>query len=655
MAGGMPMLAAPKLGSQFISDHREALVRRKLITISTAMLTVPLASLTYLGASAAAQASGNAPDNAPQTLGSATLYGTSKPLGLMAATAHSARVRALARTLRHRDTRARPSFTRHASRPSAAHAIDAGLQPPSPPGIPVDAGPGAATGFNGLSHADQRLAGTGAYANTQFSLEPPDQGLCVGNGFVVEPINDAFVVFDESGKALTGVNALNQFYQRSPAINRVTGVRGDFLSDPKCYFDPVGNRFIQTILEVDAPGNFNGQAPFNRTHVLIAVSQTGDPTGAWNLYSIDTSSDGLNGTPAHRGCPCLPDQPLLGANADGVYIDVNEFQDNPSFFFNGAQMYALGRAALESGAGSVGFVHLDVGPVPTFDPNLPLWGSIQPSTSIAPGSGTELFMTGGPEDVFQNNAPLDNRIAVWSLTGTKSLGSKKPSVALRHVVLTSEAYGLPINTGATQKDGPTPLRDILNAPPINANEPLETINANDSRMNQVVDVNGTLYGGVNTTVTSATGPARVGIAFFAVTAKGTPGMVSASIANQGYVAVDGENVLFPSIAVTSNGVGAMSFTLSGPDFFPSAAYVGFANGQTVGDIHISGAGVLPEDGFSGYKSEGSPTPGVARWGDYSAAVAADGAIWMGNEFIPGTPRTVIANWGTFLTRLPSGG
>ena len=58
---------------------------------------------------------------------------------------------------------------------------------------------------------------------------------------------------------------------------------GDFLSDPKCYCDPVGQRFIQTILEVDAPGNFNGVAPFNRTHVLIAVSQTSDPTGTWNL------------------------------------------------------------------------------------------------------------------------------------------------------------------------------------------------------------------------------------------------------------------------------------------------------------------------------------------------------------------------------------
>ena len=177
------------------------------------------------------------------------------------------------------------------------------LQPPSPPGTPVVGNPGAATGFNGLTHADQRNAGTGQYANTQFSLEPPDQGLCVGHGFVIEPINDAFAVYNESGTRLTAVTALNQFYNRSPAINRTTGVTGDFLSDPKCYWDPVGQRFIQTILEVDAPGNFNGVAPFNRTHVLIAVSRTSNPTGSWNLYSMDTSNDGLNGTPAHTGCP----------------------------------------------------------------------------------------------------------------------------------------------------------------------------------------------------------------------------------------------------------------------------------------------------------------------------------------------------------------
>ena len=605
--------------------------RWRLLLVPAVCTGIVVAFGPTAGASAAAKTAGGL-DHPTQTTGSASLYGTSAPLPPGAAAAPNA-------------APAKDSGVAHMlSRDPRMNRAAQALQPPSPPGTPVVSSPGAATGFNGLTHADQRNAGTGQYVNTQFSLEPPDQGLCVGHGFVIEPVNVAFAVYNESGTRLTAVTALNQFYNRSPAIDRTTGVTGDFLSDPKCYWDPVGQRFIQTILEVDAPGNFSGVAPFNRTHVLIAVSQTSNPTGKWNLYSMDTSDDGLNGTPAHTGCPCLPDQPLLGANRDGVFIDTNEFQDNPSFFFNGGQIYGLGRAALESGASSVVFTHLDVGTVPTGDANLPRWGSIQPSESVNPPGGTELLMTGGPEDIFQNNAPLDNRIAAWSLAGTRSLGSSHPSLQLSHQVLTSETYGLPINTGATQKPGPTPLGTSLG-------EPLETINANDSRMNQVVDLNGVLFGGVNTTVTSATGPPRVGIAYFTVGAVGTPAGIVAHILHQGYVAVNGENVLFPSIAVNRFGVGAMAFTLSGPDFFPSAAYVRFALGRAVGPIHITGPGALPEDGFTGYAAFGGN--GVARWGDYSAAVFADGAIWMGNEFIPNTPRTVNANWGTFLSRLPA--
>jgi len=618
---------------------------RRLTALGIALCAALFVSLPAALAAARAPVTARAAaDNVTQTVGSAKFYGTTAPVSLTAAAAKSAANEPgfhAATTFGH--------FAHKAARPGA---LSATLRPPSPPGTPVVDSIGAATGFNGISHLDQRNAGTGIYASTNNNVEPPDQGLCAGNGFVVETVNDALAVYDENGNALTAATALNQFYNLLPFFNRVTGFVGDFVSDPKCYYDPVGNRFIQTILEVDSPGNF-GQPPVNRTHVLISVSQTGDPTGPWNLFTIDSSDDGLNGTPAHTACPCLPDQPLLGANKDGVFIDTNEFQDNTPSLFNGAQMYALGRASLEGSTSTVGFVHLDAGPVPTGDANLPLWGSIQPSTALDPGSGTELLMNGGPDDIFQNTAPLDNRIAVWSLTGTGSLNKATPSVALRHVVLTSQAYGLPVNTGATQKTGPTPLRDLLNAQ-FNDNDPLETINGNDSRMrSQVIDVNGILYGALNTTVTSATGPPRIGIAYFAVAAIGTPLGVAAAIVHQGYVAAGGQNVLFPSIAVNKLGLGAMSFTLSGPDFFPSAAYVRFDLVQPAGPIHIAGPGAAPEDGFSGYNFFQEPVPGVARWGDYSAAVFADGAVWMANEFIPNTPRSRLADWGTFITKLPS--
>src|SRR5712691_12823513 len=66
-------------------------------------------------------------------------------------------------------------------------------------------------GFRGLTHRDQRTADGG----NQFSLEPPDQGLCVGASRVIEPINDVFAVFDTNGNKLspaTGATSLTPFF-----------------------------------------------------------------------------------------------------------------------------------------------------------------------------------------------------------------------------------------------------------------------------------------------------------------------------------------------------------------------------------------------------------------------------------------------------------
>jgi len=166
---------------------------RRFIAAGVTVSALLLASLSASAASAGTSTvSGRPADNPTQTLGVATLYNTTAPVGLTAAPASSS---SSTKTDAHAHL-----FTRD---PKMAIA-NATLQRPSPAGTPVVGSAGAASGFNGLSHADQRLAGTGRYVNTQFSLEPPDQGLCVGNGFVVEPINDAFAVYGERGTKLTG-------------------------------------------------------------------------------------------------------------------------------------------------------------------------------------------------------------------------------------------------------------------------------------------------------------------------------------------------------------------------------------------------------------------------------------------------------------------
>lgn len=502
-------------------------------------------------------------------------------------------------------------------RSSTIHHVDAsGVPRPAGNALVFDSSP---SGFAGLTHVDQRTADGGK----QFSLEPPDQGLCVGNGVIIQTVNDVLRISSTSGGGATTV-ALNLFFGRGHQIIRATAttatVFGPFISDPKCLYDMPTGRFFVTALELGVDSKTGAFLPHSQ--IDIAVS-TGNTTPlSWNVFFLDTTNDGSNGT-LHPNCPCLPDQPLIGADARGFYISTNEFGPIPSFtHFNGAQIIELDKASLETDA-LVTVKQFNTGTIDA--PDGGTWYSVQPAT--VPGStyatNTEYFLS-----ALDFSSDLDNRIALWTLSGTDTIS---PSLSVQ--VISSEVYGQP--PAAFQKPGPTPLGDAFHAP-------LELLNSNDDRMNQVVYADSLLWSGVNTVVKTPNGPTRVGIAWFAVDPTG------AAVTSQGYVAVNNENVLFPSIGVSDSGRGVISFTVVGPDIFPSTGYARVNASSGASDVHISGAGVLPEDGFSGYRAFGGG--GTARWGDYSAAVFSNGKVWLAAEYIPGAPpRTFFANWGTFVT------
>ena len=511
---------------------------------------------------------------------------------------------------------------------------------PTPGGNSV-AATSSASGFVGISHRDQRLADSGY----QWSLEPPDQGLCVGNGYVLEAVNDALAVYSTTGTLVSGPTALNPFFLLGHAIVRATpttdAIFGPFISDPKCYYDSATQRWFVTALEIDVDSSTGAFGP--GTHVELAVSAGSNPAGAWNLFSLDTTSDGTGCSTTN---PCLPDQPLIGADAQGFYISTNSF---PLYTagFNGAQVYAFSKSVLESGSsGSITGQRFDTGTIPA--PDGGVWYSLQPAT--APPSGAFETAAGGTEyflSALDFASTLDDRIAVWALTGTDSLATASPDLSLTHTVISSEVYGFPPD--AQQKMGPTPLADAVHSP-------LELLAGNDDRMNQVVYADGNLWAGLNTVVQTPNGPTRVGAAYFVVAPSvSNSGDLSATMTNQGYVSVNQENVLFPSIGVNAAGNAIMTFTLVGPDYYPSVAYTPIDATNGAGDVYIAAAGAGPDDGFTGYRAFGGQ--GTGRWGDYSAAVADEsGNLWFASEYIPKscptladtTCRTPYANWGTWV-------
>ena len=515
---------------------------------------------------------------------------------------------------------------------------------PTPTGNPI--GTGVFFGIPGLRQVDQALAFTGSANGFNGQLEPPDQGLAVGNGLVIEAINNAFTIYDTSGNVLLPPIAMNVLYNVAPTftLDPVTGnvvSFGPFLSDPRVYYDSVNGFFFVTETETDTDPATGTLGP--ASHIFIAV--IAKDLSTVSAFSLDVTNDG---DAVFGACPCFADQPLIGADANGFYISTNAF-NTAQRTFRGAQIYAISLAAFETGSpGSIAAVHFG-GLTQAGEPGF----SIQPAT-VPPGGVFETGQGGTEYLVSTFHNVLDNRLTVWALTNTSSLNTGSASVTLVNTVINSESYGVPPATD--QESGPTPLRDLIASPqsPFGTfKNHLELITDNDDRLQQVVFAAGNLWTAVPTVVKTQ-GPVRAGAAWFILTPSTGSGQVSATVFNQGYVAIASphqNSVMFPAVGVNALGKAAISFSVVGEDFFPSAAYALLDAVNGAGPIIISGPGVAPDDGFSGYAP--FATRGAARWGDYSAAVSDEaGNIWMGAEMIPQNPPLVLAgNWGTFITAI----
>jgi hypothetical protein len=519
--------------------------------------------------------------------------------------------------------------------------------------------------FAGLNHRQQRLANGG----NQFSVEPPDQGLCAGNGFVLETVNDVLRVFGTAGNPLIGVTDLNSFYGYAAAINRSTGVRGPFVTDPSCYFDPDTQRWFHVVLTLDthSNGSFIGT-----NHLDIAVSQTSDPTGSWNIYRLPVQDDGTDGTPNH-GCsfgPCLGDYPHIGADANGFYITTNEY----SFFgpeFIAAQIYALSKRALASGAASVTVTLFNTAGFVSGNPGFTVWPATSPGSIYATGAGgTEYFLSSNAAAEANGNG-TSTQIILWGLTNTQSLNTASPALTISNSAVTVNPYAIPPKSD--QKAGDFPLGQCLNDTACStflngttdpfAPEVESHLDSNDTRMQQVVYANGKLWAALDTALTVSS-VNKAGVEWFIAKPQLTGSAVKGSIILQGYLALANNNLTYPAVGVTPGGRGIIAFTLVGGDNYPSAAYTSLDASVGAGDINVAAAGAGPDDGFTSYKFYVGNPPRT-RWGDYGATAVVGNSIWFASEYIGqtctlaqyeaapfgscGGTRSSLANWDTRIS------
>ncbi len=603
--------------------------------------------------------------------------------------------------------------------------VDRSLSQHSSNGVSVSSGkkaksnPAFQMGFEGLNLYQQRYARGG----NQFTVEPPDQGMCVGNGYIVEAVNDVLNVFDTSGNSVLPDNTatnivggfprnvnhavdLNSFYGYAPAINRSTGVRAQFVTDPSCLYDAQTQRFFVVVLtlETHPNGSFT-----HVNHLDIAVSQTSNPAGLWNIYRVDVTNDGTNSGGVNP-CPCLGDYPHIGADANGFYVTTNAYPWATNGF-DGAQIYAFSKAQLAAGAASVTMVHLDTfgmvnapSDAGTTQPGFTLWPAQSPGTGSfnANAGGTEYFMSSNAADEATHPVAgtggnyVSNQVVVWTLTNTSSLSGSNPNLGLSNKILQVGTYAIPPKQqqpgsgSAPSTDVPqgyclgntTTLlfngslgcyRLLVGAP---SSEVVSRPDSNDTRMQQVMYANGKLWGALDTALNPGGGGQRAGIEWFVVNPD------ASKVVMQGYLGAAGYDFTYPAIGVTASGRGIMAFTATGDATYASAAYAAIDASLGVGAWSIvpGGQGAAVDDGFTSYKAQVGNPPRT-RWGDYGAASVDGNSVWIASEYIgaacdystwggvffaggtgdnllgtcagashgPG-PRAALGNWSTFISK-----
>lgn len=126
---------------------------------------------------------------------------------------------------------------------------------------------------------------------------PPDTDGAVGPDDFVEFLNDTYRVYDKSGTVLQESTAQQFWLAAGPYV------AGSF--DPRVIYDPGSGRWFASAADVVAQPN----------NILLAVSNTSDPTQGWQSVLIPSDSTGTH----------WADFPRLAVDQGAVYVNADMF------------------------------------------------------------------------------------------------------------------------------------------------------------------------------------------------------------------------------------------------------------------------------------------------------------------------------------------
>jgi hypothetical protein len=469
-----------------------------------------------------------------------------------------------------------------------------------------------------------------------LGCNPPDMALGASSQFVLQGVNTQWEVLDTKGKVQPGWPVSAQSFFGVPNVTKADGTQCDvahnsqpFLSDPRALYDPIDKRFWAAMLQVENGLGIAADCPMKSVY-YVAVSQTSNPNGRWNVYEFDMM----------MGQPFFADYTQLGINGQAVYFSANMFNQGGTAFLY-AELFEANKARMEKGQGGFtadGFFNLRAsGPGITASTGPFLADTVQPAANLdGSAGGAEVFVNtlDGPDPVnghfcgFLGGGFEDScsGMALWKMTNPIAHDHGGPA---------------PTFTGTYVATKPFLVSAPADQPSCN-----QCIDVLDLRVTGTPVVrNGIVYAAWETAINNRS-QVVPGIEWAQVSLSDL-GKKDSSASD--YYNFSGDAaVSFPVLMPDAQGNLVMLYEHMSHKVFPETRYIAKSANQG----NFKGPGVLLKAGESSYRPTlcGTAALPVCRWGDFSAASTdLAGHIWFAGEYANQvTANNHGRNWGTWI-------
>jgi len=424
--------------------------------------------------------------------------------------------------------------------------------------------------------------GQGALGFTP-NAAPPDTNGAVGATQFVQWVNESFAVFSKAGALLAGPTAGNTLFSALGATHPCA-VHND--GDPIAQYDKAANRWVLTQFSVTS-GATQG------FWQCVAVSQTSDATGAYNVYAFNYGTVQFN------------DYPKLGVWNNSYLVTYNIFNNGNTFA--GSKLCAMDRASMIAGAAATQICFQLSN----------AFGGVLPSdidgTTAPPAGSPAYFLNFGT-----------NSLNVWQLS---NLNFTNGTATL------SGPTNVPVAAFAAACGGGTCI------PQLGTNQQLDSLA--DRLMYRLAYRN---FGDhealvVNHSVTAGT---STGVRWYEIRSPGT----TPTVFQQGTFAPDSSFRWMGSAAMDHSGNIAVGYSVSSTALNPAIRFTGRAPADPLGTL---GTELNIQTGT------GSQLTGLSRWGDYSSISVDptdDCTFWYTTEYLKANGTF---NWSTRIANFKFAG